>query len=160
MPVMKTDRQRVVVLAAMIVIAALIAYFRFGRKPSKVTATTPPAETVAQVGTTDIDGLLARAERSNPKKPEKYPALKRNLFVPGGRLAGLGDSADAVPISDAGIPLRVSSIMVGAGGSLATINGALLSEGQSVGGYSIDKITREFVHLRRGSRTFILTPGR
>ena len=159
MTLLKSNKQRVIVLAAMIVIAALVAWLRFGRKPVAARAAATPTQAVQDAGMSDIDGLLARAERQRPQKPDTYPSLARNVFVPDGRLSGPGDAPDGAPVTDAGIPLRVTSIMIGAGGSLASVNGKLLREGESVGGYTIDKITREAVLFRRGSRTVALIPG-
>lgn len=146
-------------VAALLVVAAAIAYIQFGPKPEKDKR--PKASPVAAQGDIEIpdvpewiaDGDAMQFEKRPEYAPPPFDIFEPVAHAPAQNTAQqYGELAAATPV------FALSGTMRGAEGILAVINGDIVSTGETIGKYTVGEIEDDSVTLLHPEGDIYLTP--
>ena len=158
----KKERIQLYAVSALSLVLAVMAYFRFFRKPVNPIAAGHQGTEVAVVEC-EIPALpawLASSASVTTIGPASYKPLERDLFAPHypppkpKRESNPDDRVAALPGR-----LRLSAVMEGAKASIAAINGQLLRAGDKIEGYTVSAIHPRQVILKNGHDRLTLIIG-
>jgi len=142
------------------IIAVIMAYVRFGPKPSRSSEPTIESAVVESAyGIPELPDWLAHAPTAiaAERLPDSSPI--RDLFAP----------AEEAPVASTTRPPRsagldgqpfLSAIMTGRQGALAVIDENILRVGEQIGKYTVAEIGRRHVVLRDGDTSLVLQVGK
>ena len=88
-----------------------------------------------------------------------YQPASRDLFAPPGQSPappGPVATGNQSPATAAPSEYRLKAVMSGRGGTIARVNDALVRQGERLGRYTVDTITRDTVVLKAGAETVVL----
>jgi hypothetical protein len=173
MPQTKDEKVKLYAVIALAVVAAFIAYSRFG--PKRGGASKSEAKTRAAGSSFIIPKLpVWLADFNSPLQVERAPYAppSRDLFSPAASEGGKAEAPTAAPEeadkpepkdevavqAEPALP-RLSAVMMGSGGALAVIDGEILRVGHTIGAYTIEEIKRKHVILRDGKQRIMLKVG-
>lgn len=145
----KRDRTATYSLIALLCVAALVGYSRFGGKGDDDGA--GQAASIAILDIPDVSRTIAEFRGGARIEREPFQPLVRDLFVPDASPSD-GESEMAVAVGD----LQVDAIMLSGGQAMASINGEVFQEGDRVGGRTVARITEDRVVLRAGDEEWVL----
>jgi hypothetical protein len=152
-----SEKHKTYVLIVAVVIAALVAYFRFFR------VSAPPADTppIAEANAPSID--LVAAQRldpladSAPRGAALPPAGKiRDLFAPVGPLPHQPPAHAPAAAMRPDEALTLDGTVTDGDTAMAIINDRFIRQGQTVGGFVVEKITHDRVYLLSGDHRHVL----
>jgi hypothetical protein len=152
------EKIKLYAVIGLLIVAALVGYFRFGRKPKATVRAAPDAAPVAAGALFDIPALPDWLG-GDPLVLEAADALyvppTRDLFAPHYALPDGEGGPDGSPAAGTGRP-RLSAVMMGGQGAVAVINGQVLRVGESLGDYRVVDIQRGVAVLQAGTKRLVL----
>ncbi len=155
----QTEKIKIYVVIVLLIVAAIMAYFRFFGK-SRTSASQTISASAADLY--DIPKIPAqRSAAFSPAADETapYAPLRRDIFAPMAVAPpGLVDRLDT-PHRVADRRPSLSGIMQGAKGAQAIIDGKIMSVGENVGGYTVSEISQRGVILTSPTERLVLTVG-
>lgn len=162
------EKTKIYAVIALLFVAAIIAYFRFGHKLRQPEGKRDVSNT-EQSGFTIPELPPWLSDLDTPLTTTRAPYTKpsRDIFAPERETPSTdGATRDSAATAqktheakeDQANP-QLSAIMMGASGGLAVIDGEVLRIGETVKGYTVAEIRKNSVLLRKGEVTFVLNIG-
>jgi hypothetical protein len=163
------ESKKLYTLLALVVVALGVAYFMFfrrGAKPQPAALPAAPA-TALPPDLTNMPAIPARFPTNTAPPP---PALRRDIFAQVSTDAAIAASVvatdaitqavspvrSATAVKEESIKLRLTGIMRSRTGSMATIDGRVVSVGDRIGPYTVAQIAGDQVILTAGDRQVVL----
>ena len=149
------EKIKLYVVIGLSVVAALLAYIRFVRKPTQGPGSRPAPGVAESVY--EIPELPAWLSGDSPLRlAESFPYRRppRDIFAPADAASGKRRLA-----GENGGRLRLSAVMMGPQGRLAVINNQVFGVGQHLGAYTVAEIGEREVVLLKGSTKLVLMMG-
>lgn len=166
-----SEKVKIYVVIALLIVAGFVAYWRFGPKkgqPSGAKAGATGAGSSFVIP--ELPAWLADFDSPLTTDRAPYAPPSRDIFKPANEAPASEKPTHAntsrVPRSDKpevvtekeALP-QLSAVMMGAGEGLAVIDGEIFRVGESVGEYIVESIQRKRVVLRKGETQITLTIG-
>jgi hypothetical protein len=158
---MPKQKVELIAVIALVLIAAAVAYFRFGRKASH--RPRPNAATVVVLDETDtvipdVPDWIDKVSSADFQPRPAYTPPPRDIFEPVDRTQVISDREPAGGTVAMTRIFRLSGTMRGAEGILAVINGKIVSTGETIGKYTVGEIEGNSVILLHPEGDIHLTP--
>jgi hypothetical protein len=150
-----SEKQKAYILVVAVVIAALVAYLRFFRDAAPVATSAGPeamAEPADPLAALRLDPLAGSAHRASSLTPA---GKIRDLFAPAGPLP-YQPPAHAPVAKRPDEALTLDGTVTGGDTAMAIINNRFIRQGQTVGGFVVEKITHNRVYLLSGDHRKVL----
>ncbi len=153
------EKIKVYIVIVLLIVAAIMAYFRFFSK-SRTSVSQTVSASAADLY--DIPRIPAQmSEVFSPAADEKAPYAppRRDIFAP--MAAAPPELVDTLDTTNRVADRRpnLSGIMHGAHGTQAIIDGKIVRVGETVGGYTVSEIGQRQVILTSPTERLVLTVG-
>jgi hypothetical protein len=152
-----SEKHKACVLVVAVVIAALVAYLRFFRDAAPPADTPPAAEVKAPSADPPaahrLDPEASNANRGLPLQPA---GNIRDLFAPAGPMPHQPLAHASAAATQPTEALTLNGTVTGGDTAMAIINNRFIRQGQTVGGFRVEKITHDRVYLLSGDHRKVL----
>lgn len=153
---MSKKQVEVIAVVALALVAMVMAYVRFGRKPAgKPSSRAPAPEAASSYEIPALpDWLEDESSTALPDSPA-YAPPSRDLFAPADKKARNVHEAQLKSHSPDGQPVLTGTIR-SARGALAIINGRVVGAGEKIDGYTVLEIRDDEVVLLHEGRRIVV----
>lgn len=156
---MSKQRIELIAVIALAVVAAVIAYFRFVRKPaSQPPSGIPGAVEASGHEIPELPDWLLGADSADFRQRPPYARPARDLFAPVEETSVHQPEPTPTP-SSIDVPPVLTAVMRGAQGTLAVISDKVVGVGDKIGKYTVVEIGRQHAVLLSGDTRSLLQLG-
>jgi hypothetical protein len=157
----KTNKKQVEFYAvvALVIVAAIVAYFRFFRRPTgapRVDSDDAIAESTLEIP--ELPGWVADGAVVASQERPAYTPPPRDLFARAIVKETSSGEPDPVRRSPDGLPVLTGTMQGKGGRVLAIVNGQIIGVGGKVDGYTVTRIKEGEVVLERGDKRKVVKP--
>lgn len=149
---MSKQKVEIIAVAVLVVIAAAVAYLRFGRKPSAAATARQPRMSESSLMEIEVPTLPDWVKTSldnGTTQAVSYVAPARDIFCPGEEAEQRPGDPRRPGHTPGGLPV-LTGITWGPAGGLAVLNGRVVAQGEKVGKYTVTEIAARHVVLTDG----------
>ena len=156
MPDLRSERLKLYIVIALVIVSAVVAYFRFFYKKAAPQAKPSPAAVAPgqfKMPEIQIKDALARRRQTMPKY-ELAHAIIRDIFEPS---KSLKKSSPPLPgqnpdVSEAVPSFRLKGTIMGGGSPVAIVNDQFVRPGERIGEFKVIRIGENEVLLDSGEK--------